>query len=165
MPNSFAAKRFGSSDLTPLRGESEARITWVDLAKGYGIVLVVLAHAFRGLLNNDIGTWTPTSRFFDAWIYACHMPLFFLVSGLLLPRSIEKPWRVFISDKVRTIAYPYFIWSVITVLIKAALGPVTTNPYSLSDLPLIFYAPLDQYWFLYVLFIFLIWLRLCSRAE
>ena len=48
------------------------------LAKGYGIVLVVLAHAFRGLLNNDIGAWTPTTRFFDAWIYACHMPLFFL---------------------------------------------------------------------------------------
>ena len=156
MPNSTAAKRFGSSNLTPLRAESEARITWVDLAKGYGIVLVVLAHAFRGLLNNDIGDWTPTTRFFDAWIYACHMPLFFLVSGLLLPRSIEKPWRVFISDKVRTIAYPYFIWSVIMVLIKAALGPLTTNPYRLSDLPLIFYAPLDQYWFLYVLFIFLI---------
>ena len=66
MPNSSAAKRFGPSNLTPLRAESEARITWVDLAKGYGIVLVVLAHAFRGLLNNDIGAWTPTTQFFDA---------------------------------------------------------------------------------------------------
>src|SRR5262249_24139865 len=132
------------------------RCIWVDTAKGYGIILVVLAHAIRGLINNDIMTWTPIIRFVDAWIYAFHMPLFFFLSGLFLFRSTEKPWGAFVSDKLRTIAYPYFIWSSITIVIKTALGPTTTHPYDLSDLPLILYAPIDQYWFLYVLFILLI---------
>jgi fucose 4-O-acetylase-like acetyltransferase len=141
---------------TPEPITSPVRVTWVDLAKGYGIILVVLAHAIRGLIYSDIMTWTPITRFVDAWIYAFHMPLFFFLSGLFLIRSTEKPWGAFVSDKLRTIAYPYFVWSVITVVIKAALGPITTHPYHLSDLPLILYDPIDQYWFLYVLFILLI---------
>lgn len=136
--------------------ENAIRVTWVDTAKGYGIILVVFAHAVRGLIASDIMTWTPVSRFVDAWIYAFHMPLFFVLSGLFLVRSAERPWGAFVSDKLRTIAYPYFVWSVITVLIKAALGPLANQPKSLSDLALIFYAPIDQYWFLYVLFVLLI---------
>lgn len=135
---------------------SPARVTWVDTAKGYGIILVVLAHAVRGLISSDIMTWTSVTRFVDAWIYAFHMPLFFFLAGLFLFRSVEKPWGTFVSDKFRTIAYPYFVWSVLTVLIKAALGPLTNQPRNLSDLALILYAPIEQYWFLYVLFVLLI---------
>jgi fucose 4-O-acetylase-like acetyltransferase len=131
------------------------RCVWVDTAKGYGIILVVLAHAIRGLISSGVMTWTPFTRFIDAWIYAFHMPLFFFLSGLFLSRSTEKPWGAFVSDKLRTIAYPYFIWSVITVVIKAPLGQIANRPYDFSDLPLILYAPIGQYWFLYVLFILL----------
>jgi fucose 4-O-acetylase-like acetyltransferase len=131
------------------------RYIWVDTAKGYGIILVVLAHAIRGLISSGIMTWTPITRFVDAWIYAFHMPLFFFLSGLFLSRSTEKPWGAFVSDKVRTIAYPYFVWSVISVVIVASLGRIPNRPYDFSDLPLILYAPIEQYWFLYVLFILL----------
>ena len=156
MTQSAAPKCPTSPASTPELVTSSARVTWVDTAKGYGIILVVFEHDIRGLINGDIMTWTPITRFIDAWIYAFHMPLFFILSGLFLFRSKEKPWGAFVLDKLRTIAYPYFVWSVITMLIKAALGPITTHPYHLSDLPLILYAPIDQYWFLYVLFILLI---------
>jgi len=132
------------------------RLKWVDTAKGFGIILVVLGHELRGLVNGDIVTWTPAIRFVDSWIYAFHMPLFFFLSGLFLFRSTAKPWTEFAGDKIRTIAYPYFVWSVITLMIKAALGRTVHQPYDLTDLPLIFYRPIDQFWFLYVLFILLL---------
>ncbi len=96
-------------------------------------------------------TWTSSIQFVDGWIYAFHMPLFFFLSGLILFRSVEKHWGAFASDRFRKIAYPYVVWSIITVLIKAALGDITNHPYTLSDLNLILYKPIDQFWFLYVL--------------
>jgi fucose 4-O-acetylase-like acetyltransferase len=99
-----------------------SRLPWVDTAKGLGIILVVFGHVLRGLLNNNIMTRTPIAQFVDAWIYTFHMPLFFFLSGLFLFRSTRKPWKEFTSDKIRTIAYPYFVWSAITITIKSALG-------------------------------------------
>jgi fucose 4-O-acetylase-like acetyltransferase len=128
---------------------------WVDTVKGLGIILVVFAHTLRGLVKNDVVAQTPTTQFVDAWIYAFHMPLFFFVSGLLLFRSMEKQWTQFASDKLRRIAYPYFVWSLITLIIKVVLGTTTTYPYKISDLPLILYKPIDQFWFLYTLFLLL----------
>lgn len=127
--------------------------SWVDAAKGFGIILVVVGHTVRGLVSSDIMTWTPTSRFVDAWIYAFHMPLFFLLSGLFLFRSMEKLWGEFAWEKIKTIAYPYFVWSLITLALKDVLGEWANHPYDLGDLPQIFYQPIDQFWFLYVLFV------------
>jgi fucose 4-O-acetylase-like acetyltransferase len=130
-----------------------SHLTWVDTAKGFGIILVVLGHALRGLVSSEILRSTPLVRFVDDWIYAFHMPLFFFLSGLFLFRSKSKPWVDFAGDKLRRIAYPYVVWSLITLMFKAALGSVTNHPEELSDFPLIFYQPIDQFWFLYSLFI------------
>jgi fucose 4-O-acetylase-like acetyltransferase len=99
---------------------------------------------------------TPTTRLVDAWIYSFHMPLFFFLSGLFLFRSQSKPWGDFIENKVRRIAYPYFVWSIVTILIKSVLGSAVNRSYDLTDLPFIFYRPIDQFWFLYALFVALI---------
>jgi fucose 4-O-acetylase-like acetyltransferase len=72
-----------------------SRLTWVDTAKGFGIILVVLGHALRGLVSSEILTSTPLVRFADDWIYAFHMPLFFFLSGLFLFRSTSKAWADF----------------------------------------------------------------------
>ena len=135
---------------------SSGRYAWIDIAKGYGIVLVVVGHTLRGLGAAQIISSSPLTRFVDEWIYAFHMPLFFLISGGLLSRSVSKPWKVFIADKVKTILYPYLIWSTITLAVKGIVGPLANSPNSLSDFPLLMYAPIAQYWFLYVLFILLI---------
>ena len=127
------------------------RVMWVDTAKGFGIVLVVFGHAMRGLVSANLMTWTPAARFVDAWIYAFHMPLFFFLSGLFLFRSAIKAWPAFVWDKLRTIAYPYFVWSLIALAIKAPLGQTVNYPRDLSDIPLILYQPIEQFWFLYVL--------------
>jgi len=135
----------------------ESRINWIDTAKGLGIVLVVVGHVLRGLVAAHVMEWTPAARFLDAWIYSFHMPLFFFLSGLFLFQSVTKSsLRWFISDKVRMIAYPYVVWSIITIFLKAGLGTVPNTPRALSDLMLIPYSPIEQFWFLYVLFVLVV---------
>lgn len=129
------------------------RVDWVDTAKGLGIVLVVLGHVMRGLGSAHLMSWTSTIEFIDLWIYSFHMPLFFFLSGLFLFGSATKrPFSDFSSDKLRTIAYPYFIWSILTILLKSILGPIPNTPRDLSDVSLIAFSPIEQFWFLYVLF-------------
>lgn len=134
---------------------SVARISWVDAAKGIGIILVVVGHIDRGLAHADLIEWTPAFQFLDRWIYTFHMPLFFFLSGMFLVRSANKSYLLFFTEKLRTIAYPYFLWSAITIVLKAALGNIANRPRAIDDILLIFYSPIEQFWFLYVLFFFL----------
>ena len=133
-------------------GKDRGRVVWVDTAKGFGIILVVVGHVLRGLGNGHLIAWTEQARFVDAWIYAFHMPLFFFLSGLFLAQSSAKSSGAFVSDKLRTIAYPYFVWSIITLCLKASLGSIPNQPRELSEFVRIFYSPIEQYWFFYVLF-------------
>ncbi len=63
------------------------------------------------------------------------MPLFLFLAELFIVRSAEKnSIAQFVRDKSATIAYPYFVWSIITILL-GPLGPLPTTPRSLDDLP------------------------------
>ena len=41
------------------RSDFTARVSWVDTAKGFGVILVVFGHVLRGLVNSDLMEWTP----------------------------------------------------------------------------------------------------------
>jgi fucose 4-O-acetylase-like acetyltransferase len=125
------------------------RIEWIDYAKGIGIFLVVFGHALRGIVNDSIIQTSLLQRSVDQWIYAFHMPLFFFLSGLFVERSINKPLKNFIIGKLQTIAYPYFVWSIIQEVIRIKAG---ISSRTLGELWQILYEPILQFWFLYALF-------------
>jgi fucose 4-O-acetylase-like acetyltransferase len=129
-----------------------ARVGWVDYAKGIGIVLVVVGHALRGLVTAGLATDAGAVRFADAWIYAFHMPLFFVLAGLFVPRSLAKGAGRFVADKVRTVLYPYAVWATIQTGLMAALSRYTNNPATWADVAAIPWRPPMQFWFLYALF-------------
>lgn len=131
---------------------SASRVRWIDTARGIGILLVVYAHAARGLvLANDLPAkgWPIV---LDTVIYAFHMPLFFLLAGLHLERSVARGRKAFIIDKLQTIAWPYFLWSLVQGGLKLTASPFTNHPIGTADLIAIPVAPIEQFWFLYVLF-------------
>jgi fucose 4-O-acetylase-like acetyltransferase len=132
--------------------EHRVRIAWVDFARGVGIFLVVLGHVLRGLHSGEIITDGPAYRFADSWIYAFHMPLFFLLSGLFAERRVGRAPGAFSREIVGSIAYPYFVWSVIQTLMQVALSRHTNHRTELSALAWIPAYPIMQFWFLYVLF-------------
>jgi len=72
------------------------RIEYLDIAKGIGILLVVLGH-------ND---FEALSLFIHQVIYSFHMPLFFFLSGYFLNTS--TPFFDFFKKRFNALLKPYF---------------------------------------------------------
>lgn len=130
-----------------------ARVGWVDVARGIGIVLVVVGHTLPGLWNAGVLRDGGPARALVDWIYAFHMPLFFFLSGLFAARTAAEPYRDLVAGKLRTIAYPYLVWSVLQTLVQVAVSGTTNTPQHLGSLLGIAYRPIMQFWFLYALFV------------
>lgn len=80
--------------------EQNNRIDWIDMAKGYGILFVILGHLDEG---DIVGTW----------IYTFHMPLFFFLSGYVF--STKYDFKTFIKRKFKSIIIPYFSLGIVII--------------------------------------------------
>lgn len=74
----------------------KTRIEYIDILKGIGIILVVLGHV---TLNKDL----------YHFIYAFHMPLFFIVSGMFLHDK-----QGFIRKQAKSLLIPYLSFGLLT---------------------------------------------------
>jgi fucose 4-O-acetylase-like acetyltransferase len=126
------------------------RVAWVDVARGIAIVLVVYGHALRGIYWP---TMPPRVAAQDTILYAFHMPVFFVLAGLFLWPSLAKGRKRCFTDKLTTVVYPYFLWSLIAGGVELAASPLVNSPISAIDLIKIPVAPIEQFWFLYALFL------------
>lgn len=127
------------------------RYEWIDIARGVGIFLVVFQHVVGGLIGSGFFKPTPGAEFGDYAITILHMPLFFLLAGLNVEHSIAKGKRRFLQSKIRTIVYPYFLWSVLQGGSQLLLSRYINSAPTAKELLHIFWAPIGQFWFLYVL--------------
>lgn len=82
--------------------EAKNRIDWIDMAKGYGMIAVIIAHICSGPLHE--------------WIYTFHMPLFFFLSGYVF--SNKDKFDVFIKKKAKSLLIPYFSLGIPMVVFK-----------------------------------------------
>jgi len=80
------------------------RMSWVDIAKGIGIMLVVLGH-----MN--------VPGFIGKYIYSFHMPLFFFLSGYVFSSDKYKSFTALLKNKARFLLIPYVYFSLISVLV------------------------------------------------
>lgn len=91
-------------------GIKTKRIAYLDMARGIGMILVVLGHVqYLG------GQWI---RFVTAF----HMPLFFLISGILIrkKKEEEKPFGILVKKKLCSIMIPYVIFSLLSFLMESS---------------------------------------------
>jgi len=126
--------------------DKSGRLDFLDIAKGIGILFVVLGHiyAFNPNIKNGL---------FVVWIYSFHMPLFFIISGMLLKyKKIDESIVKFIFKRVKGLLVPYFVFSIFTIAVL-----LFTEGASMSML--IFYIKrtvvgigIDTLWFLPTLF-------------
>ena len=128
-------------------------------------MLVVYGHASRALYANGAApVWATTV---DRLIYAFHMPLFFLVAGLFVWPSLAKGRERFVTDKLATIVYPYFLWSLIEGGLEIGFAGEVNSPIEWHDLAMVPIIPIEQFWFLYVMAVCLLLALACfpSRAA
>jgi fucose 4-O-acetylase-like acetyltransferase len=137
-----------------ISSKNKGRVSWIDYAKGLGILLVVIGHTLRGLNSDSNTIYPPEWSYIDTWIYSFHMPLFFFISGLLSNKIANQSCPNFTLSKLRTIAYPYIIWTFIIQGIRVLSGQDKTNVITfLSSFWTIVYQPIGIFWFFYALFL------------
>lgn len=142
----------------------DRRLDWLDAARGAGIVFVVVGHVLGGLVGAGLAPALGPEADTVAFLYAFHMPLFFFLSGLLADAGPRRPFPDFLAGRLGNIAWPYFLWSVLQVGLHAAASGVTTQPVAAGALARLAWEPVQQFWFLYVLFVVSIAWSLLRRA-
>lgn len=85
----------------------QEREQWIDVAKGIGIMLVIAGHTIA------MKTIQP--------IYAFHLPLFFLLSGLVFNHQKYATARTYFPAKVRQILKPWAVMFLISLLVCLAI--------------------------------------------
>ena len=131
----------------------KSRIEYIDIAKGIGIFAVMLGHILvyeSGVVFNRI----------QNFICSFHLPLFFIITGILCEkyRSWQnKSLSELLKRKLKTLIYPYFIFSVITVLFYVFLYFILHKGtyQEISDIIMmtITFRGYGALWYLFVLFV------------
>jgi polysaccharide biosynthesis protein PslL len=84
------------------------RIDYIDIAKGTGIVLVVMGH-------NDFALISP---FAHKLIYSFHMPMFFFMSGMFF--KPDTPFWIFLWNRYKRVLKPFL--SILLLIYFASLS-------------------------------------------
>ncbi len=87
-----------------------ARIPWIDRAKAIGIFVVYYGHIIEELANK--GNTTALTQF--KWIYAFHMPLFFLMAGFFFKRRYDSALKEILNRFFSRIV-PVFTFGALTL--------------------------------------------------
>src|SRR5512132_506835 len=86
------------------------RIEYIDIARGIGILLVVMGH-------NDFAVVSP---FGYKLIYSFHMPLFFFLSGYLL--NITSGFWTFLKKRFNSLLKPYYFTIFLIYFVSISFG-------------------------------------------
>lgn len=138
----------------------ESRIEWIDIAKGLGILFVMLGHCY---LDTK----------YTFWFISFHMALFFFLSGYTF--RIKEKYFSFLNKKIKSLLVPYLFFVIVTMLCNGLLAVTHGNNYDVIGTAKL-YLIQNRYtllWFLICLFIteqfmFLLerlYLRLGSKKE
>ena len=132
------------------------RETFIDSIKIYVCILVVLGHFFQSMTLSQIIWDNALLQWFDTTIYYFHVPLFFVCSGYLYHKYTKTDtlhaWKNNTLKKASVLLIPYFIFSLITWLMKVMFSS-SVNTQADGLLETLFLQPLSPYWYLYTLFI------------
>lgn len=143
---------------------ARGRIDWVDYAKGFCIIFVVMMHSTLGVEAAVGGEGFMHSLV--AFAKPFRMPDFFLISGLFLARVIDRDWKTYLDRKVVHFAYFYVLWTTIQFAVKApGLGSEFGALGLLQHYLLAFVQPFGTLWFIYMLPVFFVFTKLSRKAS
>lgn len=95
--------------------DANQRLEWMDVAKGIAIILMVVGH-------------TSIPKSLSDFIWAFHMPLFFIASGWLTNWN-RNTIQDFICNKSKNLLLPFLSYSMIVLCVRCLLLPEGGIPY------------------------------------
>lgn len=122
------------------------RLTYLDLAKGLGIILVVFGHL--EYINENV----------RGYISAFHMPLFFVISGILIALGDETrlDFKTMASKKARGLLIPYIWFSLLYIpidVMNVCIHHIDMNTFIFNIISSCIFSGVGVLWFLPALFI------------
>lgn len=136
------------------------------MAKGLGIIFVVLGHAIADTMPN-----APIFGKIFQIIYSFHMPLFFFLSGFCGIKALQKRQlhekEVYILERFKRLMIPYFFVGICYIPIKLFMADYVTKKIDIQHIVMGFLCgdnPNSQLWTLYVLFLDAVFLCVMSNA-
>lgn len=93
------------------------KITWIDVARGIAMLMVVGGHTIDWTHANTVD---PVARVVLSLIVSCSLPLFFYVSGLLATRVPSMNWGDIFADKVAPLLWVFLLWQPAVFIYKLA---------------------------------------------
>lgn len=126
--------------------ESSKRLDYIDIAKGIGIILVVLGHV----------TYIPEPA--RAWISTFHMPFFFVIAGVLMAikNEVEAEYKELAIRKARGLLIPYLWFSLayaVIDLVNIYIHNIDWKTYIYNQLSSVTLYGSGALWFLPALFL------------
>lgn len=94
--------------------DSTHRIDGIDVAKGIGILLIVIGH-----LSGTYGTHPKLLGDFQNLLYQFHVPLFFFLSGLFFRET--EGWGIFLKKKIKHLYIPFVVANLVFLILDELL--------------------------------------------
>lgn len=130
--------------------ESKLRMQWIDVARGFAMLLVIWGH-----LDTE-------HTIFFTWTNAIKLPLFFAISGYLI--NIDSSQQIkFLTKKAKGLIWPYFALGGLSTLISL-LKDVVLNHKIHTDLLVSFFMG-KEFWFIPCLFICMVYIYGFSKLA
>lgn len=142
------------------------RVAWVDYAKGICIVLVAMLHATLDI-QRDRGSEGWMGHVV-AFARPFRMPDFFLIAGLFLTNTIDRPWRTFLDKKVLHFGYLYVLWATLGYALfvgRDAMKDGQSWQQVAAAYPMILVDPIGSLWFIHSLALYFLIARLTRRVP
>lgn len=122
------------------------RLEYLDMVKGIGIMLVVLGHIVY------------TEQHIMVWIASCHMPLFFVVAGVLLAvkGGDIRDLKYEISRRIKSLIVPYLWFSLIDFILdigNVLLGKIDSHTFVVNIISSVTFYGKSVLWFLVAMFL------------
>ena len=122
------------------------RLSYFDMAKGLGIILVVYGHI--EYISDEM----------RGWISSFHMPLFFIIAGMLmsLKNETEQEFKIFAARKWRSVMIPYLWFSLIYFFIdilNTVLNKIDLKTFIDNAIASVTFYGVSVLWFLPALFL------------
>lgn len=123
------------------------RIGYIDLFRSFGIIFMIMGHVAFG-------------NFFNVFIHAFHMPMFFFISGYLFKKRErkEQSFGSLVLKKAKTLLLPYLVFGLLCYSVKLFESLAEHKTIEIEPLFHLFWVNTDKIaicgavWFLTALF-------------
>ncbi len=152
------AERVGGRPTDP------GRQVWMDVLRGIALLLVVLTHTLAQL-DRHHGIDPGALALLSDTLAPVRIPTLMFLSGMLLERSLAKGPRRFLDGKVRQIAHPYVVWSLLYLLVWRLFPTLDGMVHDRASVLRIPVEPMSVLWYLHHLMAFYLVVLVLQRLP